>query len=700
MLRPRRLAEAALCLALLALHFATRMQASERAGLAGHAFYGTDYQVALSLNLGRGFRGFDLDSDERPPARAVRSFFEQRRGELPARVLRRFAPDARPVAPPALATTRILELRLAALLWKAFGTRWDVVFAFYAGLSTLVAGLVFLMAARLAGRLAGWTALVLFLASPMEAFGATARIRDVSPAWFDSIALAALLWLTPPRWPARRLAAGCFAVGAVSVLGYGWRTDALLMPGLALLALLARLVAAGVPLRTQAPAAAALVAGALAAFLGIGALGGEAALSPNIGFHIATYGNATRANLAGVENSFQSLRDDAQTVMDVSYHAGRPLLYGTPEYTLACRDAYFTTLRYGLYSWLRVFPTVFFASLGGLGDPGTLQGQSAEALRHHRIPELAPAYRYLLDPLTALAPALFVVGAVALLLGSDAWAGALLPVFALVYSGVLLLVLPESKHVGPLLPVTAVVAGAGLASLLRWRRGRPLGLEAPRWRRALGMLGALVAAWAVAVAGAYFLSRHERRAYLDEIRQRARDARPSPGVLGPRLFSAAVPPGAAADPMGYLVTIRAGSQPALVVTHHRRGSGDQPTQRHYVNRSPLLPSREQTLFVLCLQGGRFGDPRTHVCTARIEGDARIVAAREVGLAGWARPVFSTVFSDEDAWAGNPRLGPGVAATEYRGIPRDGIDELGLRPAEAIQAGAPSARLIAPRRGGS
>jgi len=676
------------------------MQASDRGGLASHVFYGTDYQVALSLNLGLGFRGFDLDNDERPPARAVRNFVEQRRGGLPERVLRRFAPNARSVPPPPLTSTRILELRLAALLWRAFGTRWDAIFTFYAGLSTLVAGLVFLMARRLAGRLAGWTALVLFLASPLETFGATTRIRDFSPAWFDTIALAALLGLTSPRGPALRLAAGCFAAGAVSLLGYGWRTDGMLMPVLALAALLARLVAARVSVPTQAGAVGALAAGALGAYLGIGALGGEAALSPNIGFHIATYGNATRANLAGVENSFQSLRDDAQTVIDVSYHAGRPLLYGTPEYTLACRDTYFTTLRYGLYSWLRAYPAVFFASLGGFGEPGTLQGQSAEALRHDRIPVLAPVYRYLLDPLTALSPALFLVGVVVLLLGSDAWAGALLPAFALVYGGVLLLVLPEPKHVGPLLPVTAVVAGAGLASLLRWRRGRPFGLESPHWRRALRMLGALVAAWSVAVAGAYFLSRHERRTYLDEIRRRAQDARPSPGVLGERLFSAAVPPDAVADPVGYLLTIRAGPQPALVVTHHRRGRGDEPTQRHYVNRSPLLPSREQTLFVLCLQGGRFGDTRTHVCTARVEGDARIVAAREVGLAGWGRPVFSTVFTDEDAWAGNPRLGPGVVATEYRGIPRDGIDELGLRPAEAIQAGAPSAGLIAPRQGGS
>lgn len=684
-----RVAEATLCIALLGLHFATRWRASESTPLRPRPFYSSDYQVALSLQLGHGFRGLDLENDTRLPAQAVKDFVELLRPDLPEKVLRRYDADPQLIPPPALASTRILELRLAALLWRAVGTRWDVIFAFYAGLSTLAAALVFLLARSLSGRLAAFLALLMFLASPMDTKWATTSIRDVCPAWFDLLALAALLWLTPTHWSGRRRLAGCFLAGAVSMIGYGWRTDALLMPALALVALLARMAAARTPARVLATAAGMLLAGVLATYAGIRGLGGDQALSSNIGFHIASYGSATRANLAGVENSFQSLRDDAQMTIDVSYHVGRLLIYGTPEYTLAARDTYLTTLRYSLFAWLRIYPKVLAGGLAGLADPGTLQGQNPRALERDRFAALAPAYAYLLDPLTLLTPILFLIGVLALLLRSEAWAGALLPGFAFLYGGVLLLVLPETKHTGPLIAVAAVVGGVGLASLFQWRAGRPLAFAPAHRRRAALLLAALVGAWALALSAAYVFCRHERRVYLADIRERAGSARPSAGVLGERLFSARIPPGAVPDPAGYLVRIRAGAAPALAVTHHRRGLGDEQTQRYYVNRSPLLPSREQTLFLVCLQGERVGDARTRVCTVRVEGDAHILSAQEVDLAGWGRPVFSTVFTEDDAWAGNPRLPPGIVATEYRGIPGADVDDLGLRPDEAREAGAPS-----------
>lgn len=182
----------------------------------------------------------------------MKDFVELLRPDLPEKILRRFNADPTLIPPPALASTRILELRLAALLWLVFGTRWDVSFAFYAGLSTLAAGLVFLFARNLSGRLAAFLALLIFLASPLDTKWATTSMHDVYPAWFDILALAALFWLTPTHWSWRRRLAGCSLAGALSMMGYGWRTDALLMPALALVALLARGASARLPLRAQA----------------------------------------------------------------------------------------------------------------------------------------------------------------------------------------------------------------------------------------------------------------------------------------------------------------------------------------------------------------------------------------------------------------------------------------------------------------
>src|SRR5262249_3660210 len=87
-----------------------------------------------------------------------------------------------------LETTRVLDIHLAALLWRLFGIRWQVLFTFYALVGTLTCFLMFLIGRKLGGSYAaGLLAALLYLFSPLENYGNAWSIRDTSPLWFTSL---------------------------------------------------------------------------------------------------------------------------------------------------------------------------------------------------------------------------------------------------------------------------------------------------------------------------------------------------------------------------------------------------------------------------------------------------------------------------------------------------------------------------------
>jgi hypothetical protein len=682
--------KAAALLLVLAVHLATRLHAASLTPLVGRNFYPRDYEVALSLLAGRGFGGLEVWDDARPEARRIRRFLRQLRDDVDEKAWRSFVSGARAGEPPTLATSRVLEMRVAAGLWRWFGIRWSVLFAFYCLLSTVVAFLVFLIARRLGGGFAaGLLAMLLLAASPFETLWATAAIRDVSPFWFDTVAFAALVLLVPlGRSPAAR--AGCaFVAGAASTLGIGWRTDGWMVPPLALGALLALLRSERRGGREAALAVIAFVAGVLLFGTARSLAGPSRPLSPQIGFHIAYYGNYDRSNMLGLENSFQVLRNDLYTYQQAAYYAlvtrGVPdLTYWVGEYGSVCRDLYLRTLRHNAFDWLWGFPGFFMPALAGLGSPGALQGIDAELLEPSRPAWLRPAYRYLLDPLTRSLPVLFLLGALTLLVaGSRRAEAALLIGFAVIYTAAVLLVLPESKHFGPMLLPLCTVAGAGVwrAAWLASSSGRRL--EAVRLvrervlTRSLAMKAAAVGgALVVLVALVAAMSFLERRGYVREIERLAER-----GVLAPEtilragLFSFTIPAGQQPDPRGFLLTIRTGPAPGMLVCWHRRGVGSEPTQRLYLTRHPLAPSRTQQFFVIGLQGGFQADPRTYRCTVTVPAGATIVESRQLDLSAWRRPIYATLFGSADWWPGSPRLPSGVQSTEGFGFPPPGMDEL-------------------------
>jgi hypothetical protein len=409
---------------------------------------------------------------------------------------------------------------------------------------------------------------------------------------------------------------------------------------------------------------AAFTAGALCGFGGIRALGPRQILTPAIGFHIAQYGGATRANLLEVENSFQTAREDGQTRFEVCSFAGKSLVIGEPEYADACRRLYIEILPYVAYRWVEGFPRVFQAALGGFSGPGEVHGVPAEGRARVRFSAIEQLYP-LLDSLTRLGPFLYWLGLlVVLLLSREPLTALGLGLFGFAHGAALLAVLPETKHTGPLLLPLAVFCGAGLAALLRPHRL----LEAcrsPR-RRAFGLgLVATAIAFALVSGIAYLVSAGERRAYLAEIAGLPRSALDAAEErLSPARFEVRRRPGAGPDPVGYLLEIEGGPVPASAALRLRRGLDEETPKRLYVSRHPLAPRERQQVFFVCYQGLAIEDLRSVACALELPVGARLVSGQRVDLSSWRRPLFATAIGSSLS-PGPPRLPQGTLSTEFR-----------------------------------
>jgi len=668
---------AVLLLLVLGFHLGARLHSAAKRPPSRFAFYPEHYVASLSLLAHRGFGGFDLEppQEQRPEAEPIRSFLVFGRdtiapSEFEAYLKRAIASEAPPVA-----SSRILDLYVAAGVWKLFGIRWSSLLTVYAVFSTLVCLLVFGVGRSVGGGFwPGLFAATLFAASPFETVYASYSVRDISPLWFDTIAFASLIWIADRPWARWAHLLGFFGLGVIAMLGAGWRTDGFLLPPIIIASGLFLLTARGRGAGHCLGAALLAAVGAWLTWQGIRLLGPSEVLPTQIGFHVGYYGNDDRSNLIGMENAFQTLRDDGQAFYHAAYYADvsegvRGLSYGTPDYGVACRRLYGRIARYDAFNWLSAFPRFYWRALGGLSPPDALQGQSVDERTRDRIPWLAGAYRWLLDPLVEFLPSLFVLGAFAVLCRSVARpVGAILVAFSVLYAAIWFVVLPENKHMAPmLLPLSVVGAQAiaGLGSIvdpnfrasavqvLKWRPPRAASLSVVV---VLGTIAALVLA-------ARVTSLRERKNYIDAILSRARGAVIAPETLeGAQKFSVTAPPGATPDPVGYLLTIETGREPGYLVCEHRRGLVGK-SKRTYVTRHKLHPLRTQYFFVTLLQGMAYGDGRPYSCTVTLGRGARIVKSQRMDLSAWGRPLFSSVFYEGEESPGSPRLDPGILATE-------------------------------------
>ena len=323
----------------------------------------------------------------------------------------------------------------------------------------------------------------------------------------------------------------CLALGVLTTLGIGWRPDALMLAPFLAAGLMIRLIASRAEWRHLLAAASCFLLGAFSVCAAITALGAAEAQTANIGFHMAFYSDFRRSQLLGIENSFQVLFDDMQTLDDARqiYRAdhpdSEPLQYLTPEYCDICRRMFFEQLNYNLYRWVSRFPKFYFQSLAGLDRDSVIGEPGSRRIRSGLQSPLRQTFR-LGDRLGYAMPFLFLLGVLATTMR---WptkvAGNVAGIFSVYYTGIMFLVLPDQKHIGVLLVPLYAFAGAGIWGITRlfvrstWR-GESRAATDAGFRRAITLMAIGTAAWGLSCALAFAHSAGRRAELLSEIQKR------------------------------------------------------------------------------------------------------------------------------------------------------------------------------------
>jgi hypothetical protein len=652
-----------LLLAVLALYFVSRQYTARAMPLEWRHFYPYCYGVSLSLMAGHGFNLCNLpDMPEMVP---VKEFLELKRPRLRAEQFARFAEVAEPPTIPSgdelaraynlHASTRVLDVHVTVLLWKVFGIRWKVLFTFYALVGTASCLGIFLIARQLGGYAAGLLAAALFVISPLDNYLNSWSIRDASPLWFTVFSFVVYVCLVGRfRSWALDLAA-VLLLGFVSVLGYGYRFDALLLPPFFLAATVVLLRARGRSWGHTLAAAGVFLAGGGLSYGSIKALGPPTTLATGTGFHIALYGDDGRSELLGRENSLQAWRSDEHTsLMAQDYHQrtrpdAAPLVFLSPEYAATCKEMYGLMAGYHAYDWASGFPSFYFRALQGLQTyPGFVQGIDAGSRQEFQAPWLLALYERGLAGLIQLWPYLFLLGsAFTLLLSPEPVRAGSLVVFSAYYAASLLLVLPEVKHLPPMLVPLTVIGGIEAVRALGLCVSSPTSHRL-KWVGGLAAVGVLV--WLAATGVSYCCATSVRAGYIREVKALAEQGTNRPeAIKDPKTFTVQFDLREASTRKGYLLKIEAGEPPGvLTCTHDRR------VTYHYVTRHELWPGRTQFFFVSCLPAPHH---YRYTCVAQLSGDAAIVSCTEVDLSAWQRLPFSTVFHEGQRCPGSPPVRP-------------------------------------------
>lgn len=656
---------------LLLFHFYTRHAAEQAIPLStNEGLYPSDYRVALSLLEGRGFHLITFP--DTPESRPLLEFTMMSRAQVSREELAayfrqpysapvRFDSQRRVPDPPVSASdlpfltdlfeTRVLDIRVAALLWSWFGVRWSVYFVFYSLVSTLAAFCVFLIGRKAGGYWAGIIALLFYTACPLENEYVVRGVRDISPLWFALFGFAftvCLAGVSQGRWV--RMTSYVVA-GIIAVIGYGWRTDALLLPPFLLAFLIGSLM---VERRfTEIPrAAVAFAVGTALCLAGIRAITPGEGVSPQRGFHMAYYGHAARANLLGIEDSLNIYRCDIDTHLDANYYAvangleagGEPYL--SAAYGSACRRMFVEAVRYDSWHIVSQFPIFLYRALLGSGLRDLPVNTDYFMSRPRWTGPVALAQRFVLTPLYRLGPYLTVLGLISVLFWvRPVTVAAGIAAFLCYYGAILLSVLPEYKHTGLLVLPLCVLSGLAVTSIVNgsWRK--------VRWKAGGIASVALIAIWGIACGVAYPYSVNRRAALIDDIRKVAAGAPETAGGSEPQRFMVRLDSHDMPDRAGYLLEIDAGHNPASLSCRTLR-EADVP--RYYESNHQLLPDRKQFFFVTSYFGANIHASSLQTLIL-LEGDARIVSARKVDLTNWKHLEVSTVFYDGERSPGSPSI---------------------------------------------
>lgn len=257
---------------------------------------------------------------------------------------------------------------IAGIVWKFFGVSWSNLFNFYTFISMLACFSLFLVGRAISRSYWGglFSALAYIVSTP-EIYGGVWSIRDASPVWFFSFSLMFLFVFTGIYKNKFLNYFSYYLLGIVTLLGIGWRSDALLFfPALLLMIIITLIIdykKKKKSLIQNIYYVLFFVIGCYSVLLLDGKIRGL--VTPFAFMHIALYAEDARSQLGQYENNFEINVSDMYTKIQVEnyksvVYPNQKITYMKGDYGRVSMELYFKVVKHNIYQWVNSFPQYFY----------------------------------------------------------------------------------------------------------------------------------------------------------------------------------------------------------------------------------------------------------------------------------------------------------------------------------------------------
>ena len=334
---------------------------------------------------------------------------------------------------------------VAAYTWKIFGVSWKNLFYFYSFLSTLAGFGLFLVGRQVTQSYWGGLAVLsVYACATPELYGSVWSIRDTSPVWFFSFAITFFFIYVGNYSKSILNYLSYYLLGLLTLVGIGWRSDALLFFPIITMFLIIKLsrdyTLQKSTLRSTIMYFMLFIFGSYSIMSLDSKL--RAPSAPLGVMHIALYGESIRSTIGKYENNFQNQFNDYETLEQVKYYQKHnypnektlELMQG--KYGQYCLELYIISLKHNIYQWVKSYPKYFYTHFL-LNDTTLSNSNSFQQIQNPII-----------HSLWKLAVYIAIVGSILLLvLGVYSCTISFFIIFSFYYSIVYWSVLPLTKHI-------------------------------------------------------------------------------------------------------------------------------------------------------------------------------------------------------------------------------------------------------------
>lgn len=682
-------------ISILIFHFVVRYGIETNYPLQKRHFYSRDYSPALALLDGHGLKGISIDptiQEHRP----INDYLNLKKSELEAEELNVFFSSAIEYRPlNVYEGGRSFELLVAAGIWKLFGVSWHSIFVFYIGLSTLACLSIFFLALQLTQSF-GCAVLgaVFFSLIPSEMAHMVWSIRDINPTWFLIFSVTFCFCAVGKYRTRWGNALSYFSLGVISLLGLGWRPDAMIIPIIVFMGLL-------IVLFRKKRKRMHIMGALILFFVGAGLVNytlNKIANQPETSkltvFHVSVYADSIRSNVGKYENHFQMIRDDITVKRNADRWAARDDI-GYVESSLygkTCLKMFLAETQYNIFNWVNFFPILWGKTVWehvGLSYGNLHRG----AWNYNAFPEFVHKTGFIIEKIISLTAVYVFLGLLA------AWVytpffkeSCLLLLFSFYYALIYWVMLPEIKHITPLALPSAIFFALCcllIKNLCSHKGGFTLKKHfQSNWKVAVSIILLLISSYFVVREFARIYSTSERDKYLAEIHKRAAISQSHNEIIKePEKAVISFPAKTLLSDKGYVLQIKNHrKEPGLIEYWELRGDPHKSIPGAIsAKHTFMLPSRIEKMYfyTTCTQFStvrQIIDPRPLHIVVRIPSGTEFISAKSLDLDGWHILPYTTLFYDGQKSSGAATIELDALATQLIPPPEGWIELLyGVTP---------------------